>query len=373
MKDFLLPGLLVVLGATGCVRNSSVVRVFDGQKEHGRYVTFRAYAAYARGAYLEARGDLDGAGDAYQNAVQSDPHSAQVWTRLGAIRCKKKRADAHLAFERALEIEPSYEPAWRERARCAADSNDLAAAVEFAELASKLDPNRLETTLLLASIYERASRPKDARRWLEALTVNQPRSRPAWQAVLAHATRFEIAQLRARAIERLAALGEETSGSVSASVDRALGTRDLDRARALALRARLAPGTLAVRAAAMGLGTEARAEADLVLGADPSNSDARIAGLVAADLLRDPVGFERFLGGLDADPVAPSPLAARLMAELLERRIGHDARRDWLELLGELPPPTDPLELAVTLRSTPTKLPPETQPTAPPAPSPKSP
>ena len=135
----------------GCAFGSdSVVRVYHGREEPGRYVSHHAYAAFAHAALLEARGDLRGAASAYDRALAQDTQSAEIWTRLGSLRCQLGEPDAAVAFDRAIEIDLRYEPAWRERARCALRKGKLDDALKAAETAFQLDPNTELTTLLWA-------------------------------------------------------------------------------------------------------------------------------------------------------------------------------------------------------------------------------
>jgi hypothetical protein len=118
----------------------------------------------------------------------------------------------------------------------------------------------------------------------------------------------------------------------------------------LALTARLSSGALALRAAAVGAATFAKEQADLVLAADPSDSDARVAAAVAADLLRDDDALARAMIDTSAGRTPLSSLACALMAELLDRRIGPDAKKAWLDAFGAALADGDPLVHDVTTR-----------------------
>ena len=102
---------ITLLAATtsGCaVRDISVTRVVDGREVSSRFVSVEAYRAYVRGAYLEARGDLIGARAAYQLALEQDPDSVHIWTRIGALLCHSSEARAQEAFRSAAELDRSY-------------------------------------------------------------------------------------------------------------------------------------------------------------------------------------------------------------------------------------------------------------------------
>jgi uncharacterized protein with PIN domain len=89
-----------------------------------------------------------------------------------------------------------------------------------------------------------------------------------------------------------------------------------------------------LRAVAVGAAFFAKDQAELVLAADPGDGDARIAAVVAADLLRDDDALTHAMAIEVSPSTTLSPLASVLMAELLERRAGPAAKKAWLEALG---------------------------------------
>ena len=343
--------------SAGCAFGSdSVVRVYHGREEAGRYVSHHAYAAFAQGALLEARGDLRGAASAYDRALAQDAQSAEIWTRLGSLRCQLGEADASIAFDRAINLDLHYEPAWRERARCALRRGKHDEAREAAETAFQLDPNNELTTLLLAEVYERLGRSEDAMRWLEAWITRDPASTAAYTALEAIAARHKDSLRRIRAARGLTrltahrgALDGAQEAAARARLDRALILGDLADARNHAVPARVTPPALALRAAALGSFAVARAQAEWVLAADPRSADGWIAWFVATDpALHATAPGSGSLARLDAG--APSSLGVRVLADFLLRRIGAAAARAFIEANPALPEPTDPLERAVEAR-----------------------
>jgi Tfp pilus assembly protein PilF len=331
----------------------------------GRFIPYEAYARYGRAAEAEARGDLDLALALYTRAADADPDSAEIWTRLGAVRCAivGKRKPAEDAFERAEEIDSAYEPLWRERARCAAADGRLREALGYADQALALDPDRDEVVLLYASLLERTGRVEEAERLLAALVIQRPSSVPGWLA------RYELAlrrgdrvgaeraarELRVRAPRLSARIAQEQPiFSPLAEVDAAIVKGDLAAARSSARHAHLPAAELAVRAAALGRAELARAQAELILGADPASSSARVALAVAADLAGDAALLATALDDAQAGvPAQPSPLARLLFAELLHRRAGRDAARAFLgpdDAKEATDAPADPLLAAVRKR-----------------------
>jgi len=355
----------VLLGA-GCASSYPVTRMVGGHRVDGRFVGDQAYAAYLKGVVLETEGRFDAAAAAYDEAILHDPDSAELWTRIGALRCSaapKQGAPANSsgpwdAFTRAAEIDPEYEETWTERARCHLRHGQLEQAARAARIATSLDPNRVEPPLVLAQILERQGRLVEARQWLDGLVVREPTSSEAHEAMAGFAGRTHDDARREASERALFNLrpsrdGEKpfkrTRPSLS-EIDSALGDRDFVRAENLALSARVSSGALALRAAALGVVAFARAHAALVLNADPSDSDARVAAAVAADLAHDDEALSTTLSSVPASSTPLSPLATLLMAELLDRRLGSGVKQTWLARAG-LPPPTgDPLVAVVAAR-----------------------
>src|SRR6266542_636697 len=144
MVRFLVTCLSLAV-ASGCASSGSVTRVTAGHRVEGRFVEDEAYAAYLRGVVFETEGQLDAAISAYTEATRHDPDSAELWTRIGALRCatvarsEEPGADPWDAFRRALKLDPQYEEAWTERARCFLRRGHLENAAEAARMAVSLD------------------------------------------------------------------------------------------------------------------------------------------------------------------------------------------------------------------------------------------
>ena len=375
---------LGVVGLVGCAE-PTVLRVVDGREVRGRYVSDYAYALYGRAAYEEAtRGDGDEASGgeptalaALEAAASEDTESAHLWTAIGALRCRPPEADlegADAAFARARGIDPEYAPLFREIARCrisAARTRDPALArrlrgeaLAAAEVAVRLDPDDVAAASVAASLLVGAGRVVEASRLIRALAIRRPGSTEAWlaQVAFARATHDEALLERAarQARELSPRLAKELEAGIPAlgplaEIDAALLRDDLAAARRCAQRAHLPLAEVAARAAALGRAATARAEAALVLAADPADVTARIALAVAADLAADPAALTAAMDAIPAPPAAltaPSPLAGLLFAELLSRRVDEGAARAWLAALPVAPAaaPGDALLLAVGAR-----------------------
>src|SRR5262245_59213451 len=95
---------LFLLASAGGI-HGEVVRVMDGVGVRGAFISDVAYASHARGAELEARGDYPGALEAYELSASHDPDNVEAWTRIGAMRCRLKQADAaEQAFDEAEDL-----------------------------------------------------------------------------------------------------------------------------------------------------------------------------------------------------------------------------------------------------------------------------
>jgi tetratricopeptide (TPR) repeat protein len=340
-----------------------------GHRVQGRFVADEAYAAYLKGVVLETEGRLDAAMAAYGEAIQHDPDSAEIWTRIGALRCADvakpgaavKTVGPWDAFARAAEIDPSYEETWTERARCHLSRGELDEAVRAARMGVSLDPDRDEPAVLLALALERQGHADEARRWLDGLVARHPSSVTAHEAMAAFAGRTHDDARRQSSEDALSVLrpGDQgrahRSGASLSMVDSAILRGEFERARSLALGARISSGALAVRAAALGSVDFARSQAEFVLAADPADADARVAALVAADLARDEAALARALAGTRSFSAPPSPLGILLLGELLGRRVGTAAETALVHAAGPLATEGDDLAQTVARRSRPTR------------------
>ncbi|MCA9642529.1 MAG: tetratricopeptide repeat protein [Myxococcales bacterium] len=300
---------------------SGVTRIVDGRTQEGRYIPVTAYADYALASYLEASGEPEQAENAYMRALADDPRSPEMWTRLAALRCRRQPMSGMSALERAFALATEYEPAWREKAACHLGARQLDQAQAAAERAVALDPEQERATLLLAQIYEARGEKQRARTWLNAWVVLHPSSDIGWTAFLELAEREGnvVDQLRAHRALRLhqdpmrtPVLTAPPSGKAPEdALDVAIGRDDLDAARRACLALHLPAVEVAIRSYLRGNKKLARAQAELVLGADPSNSDARALLLLLGD--------QAASSELWASPDALSPRVRQLLDAELAR------------------------------------------------------
>lgn len=329
MRARLTIGALALAATPACLGGGAVTRVVSGEVYEGRFISPEAYASVAEGALLEAQGDFAHAERAYRRASELDPGSAELWTRLGALACRARRAGARADFARAEALDDSYAPLARERARCARAEGHAKEALALAERAFSLDPLDEDTNLLLAALHDALGDHARAEALLRGLVSRSPRSRAGWRALGELAARRGDRITVREADARLRELESPRGPATALEVDRALGAGDLVAARRAARSAGMSASGLALRAVELGHASLALEQARLVLGADPGDPDARVAALLASELTRDPAGFIESLRGLTEARRAVGERAERLLGALLARRIGPDAERAW--------------------------------------------
>jgi Tfp pilus assembly protein PilF len=315
----------------GCLGSGTVARVVDGRVEEGRAIDEEAYAASLRAGIADAQGDRVHALEELERALGADPDSPELLARYGGVACRPGRdgparpGPALAALSRAISLDPTYAPAWLERARCLSLLGRTHEALSAAVLAAENDPSGAETSELVAELLFAAGQPADAWAWLDGLATLEPSSRDAQRALLSAALREHDAVRERLAREALGRLGEQAPNAAASALSDAIARADLSAARRAALDLHLSSSALALRLAtdAPSIGFE---QASSVLSADPSATDAWIAGLAAADELGDRERFELVLRTLAPEPLPPSTLGLELFAKLVARHTGEDGR-----------------------------------------------
>lgn len=348
---------------------TSVDRLDGGQVWRGRYIHALSYAWYARGAHLEARGQLEEAETAYFEAAQRDPESGALWARLGALRCLRGASGTTTAFKRAWETKNDRTTVLVERGRCALRSRRATDAEADGRAAVSRAPRSIDANLLVVDSLLEQGKEDEALRWLDALAAYLPGARRVQGRRIAEARLRDDAprERRAREARAATALLEQMDATPSdpelevrgrAAVDAALALEDFDRALRRGTALGIRPSEIALRAIALGRPSLGEQLARFVLAADPTDPEARIALLAAMDLQTAPFPeplvppatagalfpTPRGTGTDEAMPPATadvdwqhgmragselSSLAILLFAELLERRIGPDAADFW--------------------------------------------
>jgi len=334
-----LGGVLFV----ACSAAPGTERIFDGRTISGPYIEPSAYAAYADGAYLEARGEWKAAEDAYRRALKQDPDSPSIWTRIGAIQCRTDLARALEAFRAATE-HSSHGPAWAARARCLHGHGRSAEALEAAQAAIGFDPSNADANLLIADIYREQARPASSRTWLFAWLLLDPSAASHWKALDARAKSLgdpALSLLIRSALEHGVQQGSEQSAAALSALqpprpepglhpdlEAAITRGDLPSARAAAQEVGLSAIDLALFALHLGNPALAANQAELVLGANPESADAWIVALSAAAVSSDHEAFTRLLAHAGAAQLPTTELAQRI-ADLLRWWVDETAAAEW--------------------------------------------
>ena len=379
-----------VVAMGGCAGQPEVVRVVDGRVLVGPFVEPEAYAAFLRGAVAEDKGDMKTALASYREAASRGADDAEIWTRIGAIRCGTNPRDpeATAAFKRALALDASFAPAWQARGECALARGEVAVAASSATTALASAPVDVASEALLARADAADAHAAEVRDRLIALTLVEGSSVAAWDALAAWGRGHGDAVLVARALASVARLspsrraelgqravelagegeisaartlaaalldaeGDRSSGGLGPApaassfvarlaVDEALLAGHVERARARATRAHLGLDVVAGRALLFGDPKVARDLAWLVVASDPSATGARLVLAAAAAEMGDARAAGR---GLAQMAVPQAPLSAeailpfaRLIAQIgsgkAERALSTEAARRLVEGLA---------------------------------------
>jgi len=386
---------LVAAAVAGCIPESKVTRVYDGQLVHERFVTPEAYASFLDGVLAEEKGDLRAALKAYSSALEEDDEDPEIWARLGEVRCRldAKDPEADRALSRALKMDPTYASALAAKARCALVRGDATGATTVAASAAAQDPKNVG----LEALYLRAASARPSagagvdsavRERAVALTLAKGEHAAAWDALLAWGRARRDAELVARALEglvraapsrsvdaergavllaadgqialarrvavavadaprALGVLGPRDAVVARLAVDEALARGDEVKARARATRGHVDLAEVAARAALLDRREIAASLVATVSDADPSSSGAQMVKASlrstgggspgAAAKVRPPEGLGRV-----AD--RPPELCALLFADSLAAAAGPDVAREWLAQIVRTPmPANDPL------------------------------
>ena len=326
-----------LLGLSACSGSRGTERVFDGHAVQGRYIQPEAYAAYAEGVYREEHGDFVGAEQAYRQALLRDGQSPEILTRLGVLACRQSAPRALRLFERANANE-EYAPAWTARALCLSSQRQSAAALESALHSVRLAPSAADANLLVARLYREQGQPELARAWLFAWLLLEPELGAGAGELQSETALLGDPQLSLLASETLKSHSEHadggrapgTRGAPPPSLIAAIRAAETERARQLATQANVTPLELSLLATANARPEFGLAQAELLLDANPRDSGALIAALLAAAQLSDDEPLRRVLRKTVGDQ-APPPELARSLAEVLRARINAEAAETWSE------------------------------------------
>ena len=372
--------------AVGCAGEAPVPRVVEGRVVLGDFVTPEAYAAFLAGVIAEERGDVHEALVQYGHALSDGQSDAEIWTRIGALRCRVSPTDpeAQTAMVRALTLDAAYAPAWEASARCALLRGEPARAADDAVRALLLDATAVGPELLLASLEGQATgaRAFGERQRLVALTLADA-SAPAWDALAAWGRGHHDAALVAAAMAHVAVMaperraevgkvalalagegelgaaralagavvdapGDRSSGGLGPSaaadplvarlaIDEALLARDRDRAMRRATTAHVGAEVVAGRALVLGQPETARALLEPVVTGDPRDPAARIVLAVADERMHDAEALTRALAWKEGI-TSPLPIDVLLPLLCLVAEAGSlEAARSFMEQVPHEP------------------------------------
>ena len=109
------------------------------------------------GVILSTRGDLDGAGDCYREAIRLAPGDPIAHGNLGDVLSAKGDPKAALAcYDEAIRLDPKSAGPHHKRGRMLRMLGDLDGALEEQQKAIQLDPAHLDAHLSLGAILPRA-------------------------------------------------------------------------------------------------------------------------------------------------------------------------------------------------------------------------
>jgi hypothetical protein len=284
--------------------------------------------------YREEHGDFAGAEQAYRRALLRDGQSPEILTRLGVLACRQSVPRALRLFDRAAALEP-HAPAWTARARCLAGQQS-AAALQAALRSVQLAPSAPEANLLVARLYRENAQPELARAWLFAWLLLEPELGAGSGELQSEAALLADPQLSLLVSEVLQRHAQHADGARAraggreppAALIAAIRAKETEHARQLATEAQITPLELSLLATANAQPELGLAQAELLLDANPGDSSALIAGLLAAAQLSGDEPLRRILREARADQ-APPPELARAFAEVLRARIDDQAARSW--------------------------------------------
>jgi tetratricopeptide (TPR) repeat protein len=119
-------------------------------------------------------GDKEEALTLARRATADESAPASAWAWRGAVERATGNATSALnSLDRALQIEPNYVPALKERAEVRIDTADYEHAIEDLKAALSIKAADKEISLRLARVYELAGKPDEAQRIYQSMGVTR--------------------------------------------------------------------------------------------------------------------------------------------------------------------------------------------------------
>ena len=120
-------------------------------------------------------GDTNGAISAYKRAHEIAPNSIPILSRyVSLLTSAKQFREARIVLQQAVARDPRNAPLKGDLIRVEAEIDGLDAALAKAQAFAKDDPENSIYDLVSAGLYEKAGRPQDAVRLLEAAVAARP-------------------------------------------------------------------------------------------------------------------------------------------------------------------------------------------------------
>jgi tetratricopeptide (TPR) repeat protein len=225
----LAPTVVEALVACARVRlaTGDPVRALDALREAQSRAPGRADLLQLQAGVSRRLGEREAALDAYQAALQIDSGLVQVWLELGSLEEERRNwTGARLAYQRALDLLPTYSEAARALARLLRQVDGPAAAMPPLIALLGADPWDLDALTLLGELLLDDGRPEKAIEAFERVLRFDPESqgaRLAYGAALVRARRYREASEQWESLVRT----DPSSPLAAAARSQLRSTRDL--------------------------------------------------------------------------------------------------------------------------------------------------
>lgn len=356
----------VALASIGCAADARVTRVMDGRTVNGPFIYPDAYSSFLEGVIAFEGEKYDVAVSAFRvslNAFDADPN---VWAYLARAVCAAKKGDGAREIRNARSIDDTFAGASFAEAYCAARTENRekqSAALVRARSESPRAPvpassfanNEDSARVLAATLFRSEERGAwralvewsaargdvglEVRAWKEWIARDGAAFEPASARV--HALLAKGDGITSRAIAR-AMIESDTRANGrdeligKLAVDSALiAGAEASEVQKVAIRGKVLPEEIAVRALALGESETARkiVEARVAAGDDSPT----LAWLTLF------FGETKRVEAKGGAARAPESQLLRAMIAARMARVSPAVAREWIASLGGMPPSDDPL------------------------------
>jgi len=131
---------------------------------------------FVEGYMAASQEDYDAAEDCFTEAIDLNPEFEAAWKQRGDMKLISGASKYAIEdYNKAIELDPSYAAAFLKRAQAWLDQNDSEKAQKDLDAVSELDPDSPEVLLLAASIFEKQGRIDDAVASYDKALANAPK------------------------------------------------------------------------------------------------------------------------------------------------------------------------------------------------------